>query len=69
MWFKESNGYFCKIENLAYGEINERSFLLTQTPDRLNWRVSATNVDEVCILIWNLTVRQHIFMAFNILGI
>ena len=26
MWFKESNRYFCKIENFAYGEINERSF-------------------------------------------
>ena len=25
MWFK-SNSYFCKIENFAYGEINERSF-------------------------------------------
>ena len=23
MWFKESNMYFCKIENFAYGEINE----------------------------------------------
>ena len=26
MWFKEYNRYFCKIENFAYGEINERSF-------------------------------------------
>ena len=26
MWFRESNRYFCKIENLAYGEISERSF-------------------------------------------
>ena len=26
IWFKEFSGYFCKIENLAYGEINERSF-------------------------------------------
>ena len=26
MWFKESNRYFCKIENFAYWEINERSF-------------------------------------------
>ena len=26
MWFKEANIYFCKIENFAYGEINERSF-------------------------------------------
>ena len=25
-WFKGSNSYFCKIENFAYGEINERSF-------------------------------------------
>ena len=26
MWFRESNKYFCKIENFAYGEINEGSF-------------------------------------------
>ena len=26
MWFEESNRYFCKIENFAYGEISERSF-------------------------------------------
>ena len=25
-WFKESNRYFWKIENFAYGEINERGF-------------------------------------------
>ena len=25
-WFKESNRYFWKIENFAYGEINERNF-------------------------------------------
>ena len=25
-WFKESNIYFCHIENFAYGEIKERSF-------------------------------------------
>ena len=26
MWFKESNSYFCKIENFTYGEISERGF-------------------------------------------
>ena len=26
MWFRESNRYFCKIENFAYGEISERRF-------------------------------------------
>ena len=26
MWSKESNRYFCKIENFAYGEISEWSF-------------------------------------------
>ena len=26
MWFKESNMHFCKIENFACGEFNERSF-------------------------------------------
>ena len=32
MWFRESNRYFCKIENFAYGEISERSFS-NPTPD------------------------------------
>ena len=32
MWFKESNSYFCKVENFAYWEINERA-LVTTTPD------------------------------------
>ena len=26
MWFEEPDMYFCHIENIAYGEINERSF-------------------------------------------
>ena len=26
MWFRESNRYFCKIENFAHGDISERSF-------------------------------------------
>ena len=26
MWFRESNRYFCKIKNFAYGKISERSF-------------------------------------------
>ena len=26
MWFKESKKYFCKIKNVAYGEINEHNF-------------------------------------------
>ena len=26
MWFKEYNGYFCKIERFVYGETNERNF-------------------------------------------
>ena len=26
LWIKESNRYICKIENFAYGKINERSF-------------------------------------------
>ena len=26
VWFKESDRYFCKIKNFAYGEINERTF-------------------------------------------
>ena len=26
MWYKEYNRYFGRIENLAYGEINEQGF-------------------------------------------
>ena len=26
MWFKEYNRYFCKIKNIAYGEITQQSF-------------------------------------------
>ena len=26
MWFRESNRYFCKMENFSYGEISEQSF-------------------------------------------
>ena len=25
MWFKESNGYYCKIQIFAYGEVNKQS--------------------------------------------
>ena len=38
MWFRESNRYFCKIENFAYGEISERSFSNPHpwTTDKIN---------------------------------
>ena len=26
MWFEESNMYFCRVDKIAYGEINERIF-------------------------------------------
>ena len=39
MWFGESNRYFCKIENFAYGEISERSFSNPQpwSVSRMGW--------------------------------
>ena len=37
MWFRESNRYFCKIENFAYGEISERSFSNPHPRENLMW--------------------------------
>ena len=34
LWFKETNRYFCKSENFAYGEMNERSLGNPVTPKR-----------------------------------
>ena len=31
MWLKEYDRYVCKIQNLAYGEIDERSFINPHT--------------------------------------
>ena len=39
MWFKESNRYFCKIENFAYREINGRSFS-NPTPGELGQHIA-----------------------------
>ena len=44
MWFKESNRYFRMIENLAYGEINERSFS--------NPHPWSTQADPNCLPQW-----------------
>ena len=60
MWFRESNRYFCKIENFAYGEINERSFsnphpisvIIMAGTDFVGYRILATDmeniIDEIC---------------------
>ena len=37
MWFEESNRYFCKIENFAYGEISKRSFSNPHPWSDLTW--------------------------------
>ena len=55
MWFKESNRYFCKIQNFACGEINERNFSNPQ-PWGL-WRaISLSLIDLLqaiyCVWIW-----------------
>ena len=33
MWTKESNGYFCKVEHFAYGEINQRGLVTPTSKD------------------------------------
>ena len=50
MWSKESNRYFCKIENFACGEISERSFSNPHT-----WSMSSTAKlasNDPSVLLW-----------------
>ena len=54
MWFKECNGYFCKIENIAYAEINERSFSNTHPrSNRMGWLEPKP---RILMLIWHATL-------------
>ena len=56
MWFDESNMYFCKIENFAYGEIDERSF---SNPHP--WAVVQPDIcttDSCTTDTWNRTLIQ-----------
>ena len=46
MWFRESNRYFCKIENCAYGEISERSF---SNPHP--WKCASQNLIKTTYLV------------------
>ena len=39
MWFKDTDSYFCKIENFAYGEINERSFSNPHPRALITWSI------------------------------
>ena len=57
MWFKESNSYFCKIENFAYGEINEQSF---SNPHP--WWLAPAGVRSCAaqVKIWDLIKDMHI---------
>ena len=48
-WFKESNRYFCQIENFDFGEFNERSF--SNPHPRSQW-VSICTVS--CRAAWNM---------------
>ena len=51
MSFEESNMYFCEIENFAYGEINERSFI--NNPHPLWPHKPFVNSDPGCtISVW-----------------
>ena len=44
MWFRESNRYFCKIKNFAYGEISERSFS-NHHPWQIRCHTFSCNID------------------------
>ena len=48
MWFKQSKRYFRKIENFAYGEINERSFSNPHPCTKLSkiWNEGVMNLTE-----------------------
>ena len=60
MWFRESNRYFCKIENFAYGEISERS-LVTPTPEHQCWLLVNVVLSFKLFLtkIWNNFCLKH----------
>ena len=55
MWFKESNRYFCKIDDFAYGETNKRSFVIP-TPCLVLFRC----VPEACNTCRNIHLYSTI---------
>ena len=54
MSFNESNRYFCKIQNFAYGEINDRSFInlhpWSQWVNSIRWPLGGLNYLSVFLL-------------------
>ena len=74
MWLKQSKRYFCKIENFAYGEINERSFSNPHPCRKFmcNWRMECSLSDVYIIgitfvcsrgsQIWNLCYYNRRFI-------
>ena len=77
MWLKESNRYFCKIKNFAYGEISERSFSNPHTRAIVSYvmqlLVQAHNLELQLKLghVWVITSRfSHVdvithFMSYS----
>ena len=64
MWFKESNMYFCEIENFAYGKINERSF---SNPHP--WPVTTSSAHRDCAVPGITQIRQRIQFHDVIIGV
>ena len=58
MWFRESNRYFCEIENFAYGEISERSFSNPHPCTSVD-PYFCTSPDQ-CIVGFHNSSRDHI---------
>ena len=50
MWYKDSNRYFGRIENLAYGEINEPSFSNPHPWAVVHWSVVKVSVAQCKIV-------------------
>ena len=73
MWYKESNRYFGRIENLAYGGINERSFrnphprfgVNTLPADVLGPKVTGASTGMV--LFFLMTNHRYCYRSINLI--
>ena len=55
MGFRESNGYFCKIENFASGQISERS-LSNPHPKHITKRETCAKSCGCTIFVWSAVI-------------
>ena len=69
MWFRESNRYFCKIENFTHAEINERDFS-TPSPDDICTRAGKNMLcnQKISYAITRLVVKTWHAIICNMLS-